>query len=133
MRYGHFKIGIWNQKAMYKSMASVTKTFWPKFALRKKICSNNFFFQFYILNIARVFILTLKKLEVTDLDFPEKHKKYPKIVIFVLLQARNVTMQYRQCDLPLRSMHTCTKNTPHASACALYAVYRFERLMSKPP
>ncbi len=36
-------------------------------------------------------------------------------------------MQQRQCDHPLRSMRTWMTNTPHVSACTLYAVYSLPR------
>ncbi len=58
------------------------------------------------------------------LDFPGKRKIDPKIIIFVLLRAivsQNAIITPRDRYVPER------KNFPHASACALYAVYRLTR------
>ena len=105
--------------------------FLAKFALRIKIGSITFS-EFYVcLNLARDLHINIKKIGwFTILVFPEKHKIYPKIVIFVLLCA--IVSQTRSNAIasvqsPLAIDVYLDEKSPHASACALYALYRLTR------
>ena len=104
------------------------------------------FAQFYIcLNLARDLHINIKKLGVTVLVFPEKHKIDQKIVIFVLLRAI-VSQKWNNARASVRSSlaidaYLDEKCSPRERLCsvrsvqidALYRLLTLERLIPKPP